>query len=520
MSKRTFQFAFLMFSVYFFYKSLDSVPHAQDSGRFECESACFRVLELSDPALHVTAANIVSFGLLRDGCHLLQANTVTSANSSVCVRYSAQVQANGYYFVTDGALSKNPARWTVEASSSDVTSVTQVGASEWILLGDGTVEYFPQLRSEMPLEQEYQHAVDYRLSWPWMFDWIVSDLIDGLCFLCCVILAVIGKTEIVKQVWLLMYSLGLAVIGVASLGYGTANQYRSAISCFLELPPMLIFNVGILFWEVQIIRLMLLCSFSYVVCLMITSVLVYGESGYNAIESVIQSAGTVVFLFAVVISIYRRRILQRSRKMIFGDQSQYDQTWSKILCENSAALQQLFRIEQESIVLLQGNPICRQCNRQSSCDEVQQVHINKNFPSKLYSKIAEAFALEKGTGNKNTVSSKLDTSYWKAGTQDHKRPIDSLEQLFVQASCLHPILLEKVKGWALASNGCFPLLESKSFVRYAESLTSPTLRFRWAKVKSVSRALEKVHRIYGQASESATFNAVEMALNLNALWIS
>ena len=76
-------------------------------------------------------------------------------------------------------------------------------------------------------------------------------------------------------------------------------------------------------------------------------------------------------------------------------------------------------------------------------------------------------------------------------------PVDSLDQLFVQATLLHPILLDKVKDWASRGNGWFPSRRDKGFVRYrAESDNHGEIK--WAKLKTASRAIEKAVRVYSQ----------------------
>ena len=82
---------------------------------------------------------------------------------------------------------------------------------------------------------------------------------------------------------------------------------------------------------------------------------------------------------------------------------------------------------------------------------------------------------------------------------DH--PIDSLDQLFVQANILEPILLEKVRIWAAASRGCFQCTTSAGPPRFevytgqaGEEEGSKGLQF--CALKSVPRAVEKIVRSY------------------------
>jgi hypothetical protein len=67
---------------------------------------------------------------------------------------------------------------------------------------------------------------------------------------------------------------------------------------------------------------------------------------------------------------------------------------------------------------------------------------------------------------------------------------------------MHPILLGKVKSWALASNGMFYDEGSHEYRRLEGASTSSQdckCSMKFAKLKSTVRAIEKVVRSYGQA---------------------
>ena len=93
------------------------------------------------------------------------------------------------------------------------------------------------------------------------------------------------------------------------------------------------------------------------------------------------------------------------------------------------------------------------------------------------------------------------TPGWGAKTDLQRSLLTSLDQLFVQAACLEPILLLKVREWALSSGGCFPCRLSPVCVTYVrwpgEGAEAPG-EFKWCALKSAQRAIEKVIRSYGQ----------------------
>ena len=67
-----------------------------------------------------------------------------------------------------------------------------------------------------------------------------------------------------------------------------------------------------------------------------------------------------------------------------------------------------------------------------------------------------------------------------------------------QAWCLDPILLSKTQAWAASSSGCFPTRGGDGYVRYSPGREGEGPQIRWAKIKSIDRAIEKAVRVYYQ----------------------
>ena len=74
----------------------------------------------------------------------------------------------------------------------------------------------------------------------------------------------------------------------------------------------------------------------------------------------------------------------------------------------------------------------------------------------------------------------------------------SLDQLFVQAFCLQPILISRIKAWALASGGYLCCSQPGGALEYVRFGAREGVDFRWGKLKSVNRAIEKAIRCHGQ----------------------
>ena len=74
--------------------------------------------------------------------------------------------------------------------------------------------------------------------------------------------------------------------------------------------------------------------------------------------------------------------------------------------------------------------------------------------------------------------------------------------LYTQAAALQPLVVEKVKQWALASRGRFPIKTDGTQMEFVlwESVAGDwwkELNIRWAALKNPERAIEKLVRTYG-----------------------
>ena len=134
--------------------------------------------------------------------------------------------------------------------------------------------------------------------------------------------------------------------------------------------------------------------------------------------------------------------------------------------------------------------VCRQCCRQlakPSQDE-QSRAVSSHIQSNKTNSSTRLFAT---VGNDEWAEEHPDIP----GTIDPQRCVASLDQLFAQAACLHPLLCNKVSAWALSSGGLFPTKKHPpQFVPLPltrhEGRQAAEIKF--AKLKSVSCAIEKV----------------------------
>jgi len=93
----------------------------------------------------------------------------------------------------------------------------------------------------------------------------------------------------------------------------------------------------------------------------------------------------------------------------------------------------------------------------------------------------------------------------KDNTPSRQRPmnsshtcITSLDQLYLQASLAHRILLQKVRWWAGSTRGFFPRSCGSGIIAWAEALAHPEQKeqIKFGSIKSVARSIEKASRSY------------------------
>jgi hypothetical protein len=167
---------------------------------------------------------------------------------------------------------------------------------------------------------------------------------------------------------------------------------------------------------------------------------------------------------------------------ILHDKQQYDKVW-EVLIQNVESLESLQQLasQTEKLVRLQSGG---------------NVQGRRNVP-RQYNRERDALILtSKSCSARNSINVKIPVQL------DLERPVKSLDQLYVQASCMHPILLGKVKSWALASNGMFQVEGSHEYrllEASGKSSNDGICSLKFAKLKSTGRAIEKVVRSYGQA---------------------
>ena len=494
-TKKIFQVIFIILASYFFYRGVSLAQSLAQAGFFEARRARLEVLELQDAELPSSSALISSWGLLLNGCEIdsysgpNQGMKQLRSNSTFVLELDSSFQANGYYFVTsENSTRFDPIRWSLYTTRSlnDNEGWTAVGASAWRIRFGGDNYLYPQLPFDTPHQRLYKVRIDHRPSWTTIFgafagsfEWSAGLLIISLAGL-------LKREKFVPRIFTLCSSLDVVAIATAAIGCHWTNDIRGACSNWILMVAPGILALGARNFERQIINVFVMYGLVHGLAVMLIDCVVYSGLWATVWFDILPSETTAILSFAVVVLYLRKRALNKARSVVLCDMARYNAMWQQILASHEA-LRELAELEAECFAFLCKCPCStrpRQLNHR--CSALEQVA--KSF---LLSKLQQLMWKVKTNSGKGSVPSKLDP----------RNPVRSLDQLYTQAMCLHPILLSKVKSWASACNGLFPISGAtfpRKYVTSQDIASSPTLDVKFARVKSVHRAVEKIERSYAQ----------------------
>ena len=197
-----------------------------------------------------------------------------------------------------------------------------------------------------------------------------------------------------------------------------------------------------------------------------TEIALYDRQWPQVLRAQATNLSVVAGAFSIFSLCFRHRALARARRLVVADRRCYDAIWESFRASPATQNALLAIRAQVGRLLKDKNTETVPHQRAPAAVRRQEVRI-----------LPGSMSLMRGT------------------------PVLSLDQLFVQAWCLNPVLLSKVQAWALDSRGWFPCIRTSSavtFVRYSDAVHEPGLPIRWATVKSTHRAIEKLVRVYGQ----------------------
>ena len=336
---------------------------------------------------------------------------------------------------------------------------------------------------------------DCRPTWEWLLVSVFYAFQNALCFLINFVLAISGQKQSVKISWMGFTIANVVLLAVAAIGYCSEQNIREGIAAWLEIPKNIAFFVGMTFFEERAVFVLYIHCILEAGLLLVSDAVLYAPRLSVILENMGTSVSSCYFVFATIIVIFRKRALFRARRVMMVDQVKYEFCWNNLL-GNASTMQTLDALQSlvEAIVSKRPFSVAQQFNR--LCTE----HTSSQRYAEMQSARA-SFSLK-------ARSARRRRSYLGMtgvpGSIDYRSPVDSLDQLYVQAMCLNPILINMILGWANASKGLLPRTlpgGHTSFVQHTEGHNVLFNHIKWCKIKSVDRAIEKALRIYGQVTD-------------------
>ena len=480
-------------------------------GYFEARLVKFEPLELRGHYHSIEKAQLGNFGLVRDGCKTtIQTFRYTEnfSKSVFIVKVNESVKANGYFFETSNASAEfDPMKWIVKASLDNGSSWREVGASVWRLTTDGTTLLYPQLPFKTTVERTQATIFDLRPPWHWCMVSVIRGLILLIGTLASLHFAITGREESAKYSWILMFSvLGLCFI-LSAVGCNWAGLTREASEKWIYVPECFVIPIGLSYFESRFIATLFLFSALGALNSLTADCIIYGENGRCFYINSLQNVYIFIFtlLFATLVTFFHLRILRKARVLILEDKNCYDRLWSNILLDPATHADLQMLKSQSAHSCLDDFGMGKQAGpRQYSAHLLEQY--KNNLSSQMLQRrpswqdILENLNAGDSLRQLGKVASVVGLSREIHSQEEYNSRIKSLDQLFIQAYCLHPLLIKKVKQWAVLSKGFVKVdfLGRQAYTRYSDLKAGQESAIKWCKVKSFQRAIEKVVRAYGQ----------------------
>ena len=486
-SKNWFHALMLLVAAGLAFRLRNTLAVLSKSKTFAADAVRLRILEVRGGAkFPVSDAKIATFGLLQGGCRSVKKNFELGdgkhSGAGVYQLSAPGVRADGYFFDTAQIYPKLiPARWVVESLNMENSWVI-VGASAWRLLANGQADVHSQLQYTFPYwSSEFADvgtlsvAADMRPDNHWIVMNVVLPVVSGIGTLSCAVAGFAGRFEEYRFTFKCFYCAVSLVWTAAAGSCHWTTGWREVVIAWMKAFVRIIPTIMIVLDHTSVIQFMVPLGLGDIMVVFISEALFY-KMQWQVVLQVVCTCGLgwMHALFGLSMLYFRRQAVAGAHSVILNDKLCYDEIWAK-LCE------------QEDIFNLK-NFVKRIADMQDqSCHPRQFIYQKQNLLAKRRLSMSSSLRVKFG---QSMLGGFFGTSCGM--------PIVCLNQLYVQAQFLQPILLSKVKSWALHSRGCFPLRCEDGFLRYSDVLSCSGQEIKWASLKSANRAVEKLVRVYRQ----------------------
>ena len=452
---------------------------------FTADTVRFSIRELHDGTNQSGRPEVLTLGLMQGGCRVALPSLKRNESYSYIdyfATYKYPILADGYFFdIGPSGRDQAILTWTLEISTDKGSSWTAIGASTWSITADGNVILYPNLpfiyrpapdQTNRPLNVE----VDLRIDFSWVAIHVLLSAVNAFFLMSCAIVGLRGNSE---KFDLTFKSWVVAIVSVWVFGASccdTVFMWREARLLWIQAAGRIIALTLVLMHGSLLLLAMVFPALSDILASFFSYVYCYHGTWHHFAKSVLMSGiGFASLLFAFTMFFNRRRAIVRAQAIVLDDMRKYDRLWVQIAGEPeltalSDMVNRIKRISHISVI-----PRQYQSNRQ--CSAEMKWSLSRIFKSSVL------FRSSRGI----------------FGAAPTLVPVNSLDQLFVQANLLQPIMRLKVKDWASRSNGFFSSCRDNGFVSFCPE-SDNHCEIKWAKVKTVSRAIEKVVRVYNQVA--------------------
>ncbi len=329
----------------------------------------------------------------------------------------------------------------------------------WRVRADGTFGLYPWLSRTVPDARGTAVVADHRQAWPWLVLWAGEPLmIASICY-STVLLALFGRRPWARYSWLAYFVVGVGGTLAAACELIRCGELREGGCALLFSLPFVTIGVGTALFERLLVQVFLAyCTVGMVAHLVQDCV--YGFDSGIYLATVVPSQYFGIAVIMVGMLLFRSAVSWRAFRLLKHDEGRYNLVWAGVL-DSGDELRGLLALRQEAAALTHHSKpmaVPRQLNRIPS-------NLNPALRSSCWSGPALLCMLSvgrKGLASAEQADIDEDWDPWETGiegTVDPCLPMDSMDQLFLLAGCLHPLLICKTQVWALQSGGffrCFP----------------------------------------------------------------
>ena len=323
---------------------------------------------------------------------------------------------------------------------------------------DGTFGLYPWLSRAVPEGRGAVVLADHRPAWPWLVLWAGEPLmIASICY-STVLLALVGRREWARHSWLAYFVVGAIGTLAAACELIRRGELREGGCALLFTLPFITIGLGNALFERLLVNVFLAyCTAGLAAHLVQDCIYGFDTGAYLATVLPSQYSGIAAIMLGMML--FRSIVFWWAFRLLKQDEGKYSLVWAGIL-DSGEELSGLLAVRQEAAALARHcNPLAvpRQLNRIAS----NPPHLNPALRRSSLGGPSLLRFLGVGRDGRPAVEATDAGENWDPwttgieGTVDPCRPLDSMDQLFVQAGCLHPILISKTKAWALLSGGFF-----------------------------------------------------------------